>query len=285
MLTKNNLGSTTSTVLVLVGLLALTFCFAWVTWPSLLQPLVIKSKIKGQVLDSSGSPIASARLALESGYYDSPHSPEPVYGFTDSNGGFELPLRGREYRLTVWHPGYAPAVCSQQSCENTNFNIVLRRTSTTNKLKTNDDVIDLSKTLAFSFRQGRAVDSSSPDADFLINFQASDCSQFTIIAAPGAAIGQNSGAADQDFDDDSTAPDVYYASAQASTTNFEVFFLRTAETKYAKFRIKPECLEENGNKRLDFTNSRIIWAYQTDGTRIVETADSTNPPPIFKKPE
>ncbi|MBK7393339.1 MAG: hypothetical protein IPI64_08570 [Chloracidobacterium sp.] len=220
-------------------------------------------------------------VAIEAGYYDAPGSPGPIITKTNSDGTFEVARRSEYYRLTVWKEGYAPSGCNNQICLNEILDVRLRKVKTDVAIPTIDKIYDLSKG-AFSFRIGAAVDSDASDADIIIKVDPTSPTKMIISVPEGGGIAPTSNPGILDLDNTPSAPENYVKEISIDNTTLVAYFVQTRDGKYAKFRIMPDLNEySNGQTKLEFTSCRIIWAFQSDGSRNLETVSPTKPPAVF----
>ena len=264
-------------VFVIIGAILLTILYRG-NYGSLLS--LGKQRIKGKVISLEGEPIPDALVAVESGNFDGPGNPNPTVVRTDSFGGFEVHPRDQTYRLTVWKQGYAENGCNNINCmRNGVVTIRLRKVDFKQTLPTIDHFYDLADGGAFSFRRGTNLKMDDPQADVFIKTDLSNPE--AIISAPtngGIALADG-----EEFDNAIVAPEVYQDSVKINFKTMSTFFVKTQNGDYAKFRIIPDLIiSSDGRKSLDFSNCRLIWAFQPDGSRNLETV-SAQPPALFSE--
>jgi len=241
-------------------------------------------KIKGRILSQEKKPIQGALVAVQSGTFDGPGSPGPVIVRTNEAGIFEAQIRSGDYIINAWKEGYAENGCNAEEycAENSEISIELRKIDTTLSLPTNDDFYDLQKRNGFSFNVGRVVDKKDLEADIIFELDKDDALQLVIKAKDGGGIAYELFSRNVDFDNTPVAPEKYEGYLNIDLHPNSIFFVKTHDGNYAKFRAMPVINSDgSGNKILDLSNVRIIWAYQPDGSRNLETASAVKPPVVF----
>ena len=102
----------------------------------------------------------------------------------------------------------------------------------------------------------------------------------TISVPPGGGIAGAEVPGTIDFDAVPVAPEIYEDSVKADRY---FYFVKTPNGKYAKFRIMPDhAVDSNGRKYLGLSSCRLIWGFQSDGSRNLETVSASEPPVLFQ---
>ncbi|MBK7513861.1 MAG: hypothetical protein IPI76_16630 [Chloracidobacterium sp.] len=241
--------------------------------------------LKGRILSREKKPLSEVLVAVESGNFDGPYNPKPVFVKTNEDGLFEVNPKSDSYSIRAWKEGYAESGCNSENCiSDGSITIELRKIESGQPLPTIKGFYNLGGNVAFSFRRGEVTNKNDPEADFIINTDPTSPSQIIISVPHPGGISSAPISLNLDFDNVALAPEIYENSVQTTLGSPSIFFVKTPNGKYAKFRIMPDfVLDPTGQKRMDFTNCRLIWAFQSDDSRNLETASAVNPPALFEE--
>jgi hypothetical protein len=239
------------------------------------------SELSGVVLASgTKSPLADALVAVESA---DPQADQAFgsYSRTDSGGRFTASIEGDLVSVKVWKQGYAPggSVIDGGSASK-GVAIELREMTQTNWVSNHEDFYELKPGTGFSFALGKVVGDNSPEADIIISQTLEDRTVALIEARGDGGIVFQPYEGGVDFYNSPEAPLTGYKTSERfdpsrNPSEDGLYFVRTRDGKhYAKFRISISFGKSaKGKERLDFDlPSRLIWSYQSDGTRNLEVA-------------
>lgn len=243
--------------------------------------------ISGRVVSANTNlPISDAMVAVESGM---PNEEMGLgsYVSTDSEGRFVAKARGRAL-IAAWKPGYALRSLSGRdvsAARDRDITIELRELTPTGSVPEHDEFYKLKTGHGLCFSSGEVV-SLKTDADIVLVLNTQE---------PNSAILETQGDGGivfQPFDDTTD----FYNTPQAPSAGYQqqssinraqpgLYFVRTRDGKhYAKFRLLVDIVyPPEGLPYLDFESARLLWAYQSNGTRNLEITPSKNFPfPIEK---
>lgn len=281
------MGKNSALIMTLIGLLifALAALLIVDAKTDLSFALFGNQKIKGRVLSREKAPLQGAFVAVQSGNFDGPGSPGPIIVQTDETGLFKAEIRSRDYVITAWKEGYAENGCNDEEycSEKSEIFIELRKIGIKTSLPTKDGFYDFSDKNGFSFSLERAVNATDPEADIIFELDKINPLQLVIRASDTGGIAHEPFSRNVDFDNSPVAPEKYERHFNIALHPNSILFLKTHAGKYAKFREMASINEHSdGRKSLDLKSVRIIWAYQTDGSRNLETASALKSPAIFE---
>ena len=238
-------------------------------------------KISGRVVSAeTKGPLSDVIVVVQSGMFDGPGSPEPIYVKTDKDGRFAARLYDDNISIRAWKQGYAEnGSMGEDRSPSGEVVIELRQMTASNWVPERDEFYDFELWKGFSFASAKPVGASGSEADIVLVESKDDPTKAFI------EVGGNGGIVFQlfdgniDFYNTPEAPQTGYASrVPVEMSRAGLYFLRTRDgNHYAKFRLMLSAgITPQGLKYLDWANARMIWSYQPDGTRNLEIA--RNPP-------
>jgi hypothetical protein len=201
------------------------------------------------------------------------------YAKTDVEGNFSATARG-EVSVRAWKPGYA--------LRGINFGFVstvlrrdivieLRKLTATNLVQEHDEFHEFGPGAGFSFKMGKVVSGDSSDADIIITQDVNDRTTAYIETRRDGGIIFQPWDEKIDFDNSPEAPsDGYQQRVRLIKPQEGLYFVRSQDgNHFAKFRLLVDLVKPStGSSYLDFKSCRLIWAYQSDGTRNLELRPS-----------
>lgn len=243
--------------------------------------------ISGKVCaDNTQEPICDAMVAVESSI---PNSDDTFgsYVKTDAEGRFLAEVKGKTISIRAWKPGYAmKGIGLEDADTERELAIALRKMTPTNWVVQHDRFLKLKPGDGFSFSSGEMVSGDSPEADIVIRINP-DHQTAAIIDARGEG-GIIFQALDDDTDFSNTPkapPSGYQPSSSFDPTRTGFYFVRTRDGKhYAKFWLNSNLIPppDGGASPTFDPDSRLIWAYQPDGTRNLEIVPTKEMFPFYK---
>lgn len=254
--------------------------------------LFLPITFSGQVVSrSTGAPVAGALVAVESdqafSLADTPACSS--YVKTDKDGRFAAQAKGSWVSVRVWKPGYAMADVSYGSALSRRWRdnvVAMREMSQTNWVQEHDGFYPFAPGSGFSFAQGRAVLGDSPAADIVITQARDERRAAYIEAQGGGGVIFQPFIGGIDFYNSPEAPAAGYEKrVKVNISEMGLYYLRTRDgSHYAKFRLMtPVAMPPEGPEYLALEETRLIWAYQPDGTRHFEVVAGRGMPFPFHK--
>lgn len=201
------------------------------------------------------------------------------YARSDSQGNFKAKARGTA-SVRVWKPGFAIRgmnVGSVSDAPRRPIIVELRPLTSTNWVMEHDEFVELKYGSGFCLKLGKVVNGDSADADFVLMKDVNDETNAYINAPGEGGIVFQRWDEKVDFDNSPSAPLTGYERSQKLVRAQSGFYYsRTRDGKhYAKFRLLINLVESpDGSTHLGLNESRLIWAYQPDGTGNLEIAPS-----------
>jgi len=240
------------------------------------------ARISGRVLSlTTGLPISGALVSVESG---NDFDDMGDYVKTDESGKFTARAKGSWVSVNAWKQGYAMngALYGYALGRIGRENVIhLRELTLTNRLDEHDEFYTLSPGTGFSFSAGKPVKGDSLEADFVIT-QNPNKKSVAFIEAPGEGGIQSQLINETiDFYNSPVAPvEGYQWRIAVPSYEGTLYFLRMRDgLHYAKFRFMTSVARPpQGAEYVDLENVRLIWAYQSDGTRNLEINPSKKMP-------
>jgi hypothetical protein len=254
--------------------------------------LFLPVTFSGRVISrSTGAPVAEALVAVES---DQAFSLTDMTAFgsyvkTDKDGKFEAEAKGSWVSVRVWKPGYAMAgvLYGPALARRWRDNVVaMREMSQTNWVQEHDGFYPFAPGSGFSFAQGRVVQGDGPAADIVITEDRDVRTAAYIEAQGGGGVIFQPFIGGIDFYNSPEAPAAGYEKrVKVNTSEMGLYYLRTRDgSRYAKFRfMTPIAMPPEGPEYLALEETRLIWAYQPDGTRHLEVVAGRGMPFPFHK--
>jgi len=270
-------GLVLAAVLGLAGVILLLSSLFLTTRPAHITGYVISAKTK--------EPISDAMVAVESNV---PYEDEAFgsYVRTDREGKFAAETKGSKIAIRVWKPGYAMNgifLNYSFTLSEHQTTIELRQLEHTNLVAVHDDFFDLRAGAGFSFVLGQVVDGSSSDADLVIDRDSADKTSIMVESqGEGGVIFQPSNDSINFANAREAPPSGYQKRVSLQFSSSKpipgFLFVRARDGKrYAKLTFGISTITGPEGARLSFDDpSRFTWAYQPDGSRILETGPTKN---------
>jgi hypothetical protein len=244
----------------------------------------VPMQISGRVVSSTtGLPVGDALVAVQSGNeFEETGTSEHVR--TDQFGNFTARARGSSISISAWKRGYAlggtryGSPLGRLGRENV---IRLRELTPTTRIEEHDEFYALVPGTGFSFSTGKRVKGDSPEADFVVTQYPNKRSVAFIEAQGEGGIQSQVITEATDFYNSPFAPIAGYQRRIAiPSEEATLYFLRTRDGgHYAKFRFMALIvMPPQGSEYVDLESVRMIWAYQSDGTKNLEIIPSEKMP-------
>jgi hypothetical protein len=205
------------------------------------------------------------------------------YVKTDARGAFTAVFKGSGM-IRVWKPGYCiRGIDMPQSRASSPQQVIIQllEMTSTKLVAEHEGFFDFSPGNAFSIKLGKKVDADNSDADIAIVRDASDNSTAFLECIGGGGIAFQPFTDASDFYNSPEAPVGGYqkrVNLETASKGFYFIVARDGE-HYAKARLLISISHDSiGSLDVDLENTRVIWAYQSDGTRDLEIASGKNLP-------